>query len=130
MKNESGAALLTTHVVFNQPPPLEGYNRYAGNNALGEALQREGAAYAHDELTAIGAELGSPDWIRRGAEANRNPPQFQPFDRHGNRRDEFDFHPAWHECMHWLKRHGVHHVSPPEMESAWPVTASECGPQR
>jgi putative acyl-CoA dehydrogenase len=28
------------------------------------------------------------------------------FDRYGNRRDEVDFHPSWHECLGWLKRHG------------------------
>src|SRR5690606_10262328 len=24
----------------------------------------------------------------------------------GNRRDEVEFHPSWHECLGWLKRHG------------------------
>ncbi len=95
------------HQVVNQPPPLEDYNLYAVNRALQEAVAREGGGYAHDELIAVGAELGSAEWIRRGDEANRNPPQFRPFDRYGRRRDEFDFHPAWHECMRWLKGNGV-----------------------
>jgi len=96
-----------THEVANQPPVLEGRNLCAVNHALREALAREGADWAHGELTTLGAELGSADWIRRGDDANRNPPAFKPFDRYGNRRDEFEFHPAWHECMRWLKRHGV-----------------------
>ncbi len=96
-----------THEVVNQTPPLEGYNLYAANRALQDALAREGGGYAHDELVAAGATLGSGEWIRRGDEANRNPPQFRPFDRYGHRRDEFDFHPAWHECMRWLKGNGV-----------------------
>jgi putative acyl-CoA dehydrogenase len=96
-----------THTVENQPPPLEDYNLYARNRALAEALAREGAAWAHDELTAAGAELGSAEWIRRGDDANSNPPLFKPFDRFGHRRDEFEFHPAWHECMRWLKDRGV-----------------------
>lgn len=96
-----------THEVLNQSPPLEDYNLYAGNRALQEALAREGAGFAHDELLAAGAELGTAEWISRGDDANRNPPVFRPFDRSGHRRDEFDFHPAWHECMRWLKEHGV-----------------------
>jgi hypothetical protein len=32
--------------------------------------------------------------------------QLKLFDRYGNRRDEVDFHPSWHECLGWLKRHG------------------------
>ncbi len=96
-----------THAVENQPPPLEDYNLYAANRALAEGLAREGAAWAHDELTAAGAELGSAEWIRRGDDANRSPPLFKPFDRFGCRRDEFEFHPAWHECMRWLKGRGV-----------------------
>jgi putative acyl-CoA dehydrogenase len=96
-----------THDVVNQVPPLEGRNLYALNRALQGAVAREGAAWAQDELHAAGAELGSAEWIRRGDDANRHPPAFAPFDRYGHRRDEFDFHPAWHECMAWLKGHGV-----------------------
>jgi putative acyl-CoA dehydrogenase len=96
-----------THDVVNQAPPLEGRNLYALNHALQNAVAREGAAWAQDELRAAGAELGSTEWIRRGDDANRHPPTFAPFDRYGHRRDEFDFHPAWHECMAWLKSHGV-----------------------
>jgi putative acyl-CoA dehydrogenase len=96
-----------THTVENQPPPLQDYNLFAANRALAEALAREGASWAHDELTVVGAELGGAEWIRRGDDANRNPPQFKPFDRFGHRRDEFEFHPAWHECMRWLKARGV-----------------------
>ena len=100
-------AAFATHQVVNQPPPLEDYNLYAVNRVLQEALAREGGDYAHDELIAAGAELGRAEWIRRGDDANRHPPEFRPFDRYGHRRDEFDFHPTWHDCMRWLKGHGV-----------------------
>jgi putative acyl-CoA dehydrogenase len=96
-----------THEVDNQPPALDGYSLYAGNCALQEALAREGAGWAHGELTTLGTELGTAEWIKRGDDANRNPPAFKPFDRFGHRRDEFEFHPAWHECMRWLKHNGV-----------------------
>ncbi len=96
-----------THEVRNQPPPLEHHNRYLGNRALVEALAREGAGWAHAELAACGAELGRPEWIARGELANRHPPRLKLFDRFGHRTDEFEFHPAWHECLAWLKGHGL-----------------------
>ena len=96
-----------THEVTNQPPPLENVNLFAVNAALQEALARGGAGWAHDELMARGAELGSAEWIKRGDDANRFPPVAKLFDRFGNRADEFDFHPAWHECLAYLKKHGV-----------------------
>jgi putative acyl-CoA dehydrogenase len=91
----------------NQPPVLEDYNLFGVNCRLQETLAREGAQWAHEELLALGAQLGSSEWIKRGDDANRHPPLFKPFDRQGRRRDEFEFHPAWHDCMRWLKRQGV-----------------------
>lgn len=96
-----------THEVSNQPPVLEDYNLYETNHALQEAVARGGAGWAHEELAALGAELGSAAWMKRGDDANRNPPVMKPFDRFGHRTDTFEFHPAWHECMAWLKGHGV-----------------------
>ena len=99
--------LLTTHDVVNQPPALEDVNLFALNLPLQEALAREGAGWAHDELMARGAELGSAEWFERGALANRYPPTLKLFDRYGRRRDEVEFHPAWHECLAYLKGHGL-----------------------
>lgn len=93
--------------IFNQPPPLENFNRYSGNQALRDALRREGAGWADNELLACGEELGSAAWIARGDLANRYPPLLRQFDRFGQRRDEFEFHPAWHECLHWIKGQGL-----------------------
>ena len=42
---------------------------------------------------------GSARAIRWGAEANENPPQLRTHDRFGNRIDEVEFHPAWHELL-------------------------------
>ena len=33
------------------------------------------------------------------AQANENPPKLRTHDRYGNRIDEVEFHPAWHELM-------------------------------
>ncbi len=99
--------LLATHEVTNQPRPLEDYNLYARNLALQEAVAREGAAWAHAGLMQRGAEIGSAGWIENGRLANENPPRPRLFDRYGHRRDEVEFHPSWHECLAYLKRHGA-----------------------
>lgn len=93
--------------VLNQPPPLAGHDRYLGNRALYDAVAREGGAGAHDELAACGAELGGAEWIECGELANAHPPQLRTHDRYGHHLDRFDFHPAWHRCLAWLKARGV-----------------------
>ena len=99
--------LLATHDVSNQAPPLEDYDLYGRNRPLQEAVQREGAGAAATWLAARGAELGAAEMIALGAAANRNPPAPKLFDSAGRRRDEVEFHPAYHELMGYLKRHGV-----------------------
>jgi putative acyl-CoA dehydrogenase len=84
--------------VLNQPPPLRGYNMYETNVPLVEAVQREGAAWAHDRCLTAGDDLnGELDEL--GRLANENPPKLKTHDRYGNRIDEVEFHPAWHELM-------------------------------
>lgn len=90
--------------IFNQPPALADFNRYLGHRALQDALTREGVDWAHEELIDCGADLGSADWITRGEQANRHPPRPCLYDRFGHRLDQFEFHPAWHECLAWLAR--------------------------
>ena len=60
-----------THEVFNQPPPLVGYNVYEQDAALREGVAREGAGWDEERLRAIGAAAGSEEAIRWGEEANR-----------------------------------------------------------
>src|SRR6059058_69183 len=84
--------------VLNQPPPLRGYNMYTANVPLVEAVKREGAEWAHDRCVAAGDDLnGELDEL--GRLANENPPKLRTHDRFGNRIDEVEFHPAWHELM-------------------------------
>ena len=98
---------LVTHEVFNQVPPLENINLYANNPALKEAVVREGAGWADDWLRARGAELGGAEMLGQGAIANKYPPTLKLFDATGQRRDEVEFHPAYHQLMAYLKRHGA-----------------------
>jgi putative acyl-CoA dehydrogenase len=98
----------STHHVTNQPAPLLDYNVFERDRELVEAMHREGAAWAHSALIAFGQLVGSEEVIRRGFEANENPPVLQTHDRFGYRRDEVEFHPAWHELMRLSMEHKLH----------------------
>jgi len=97
----------STHEVSNQVPPLENYNLFDRNRPLADALAREGAADTSGWLRERGAELGSAEMSALAVAANRNPPQAKLFDQNGRRRDEVEFHPAYHQLMAYLKRHGA-----------------------
>ena len=71
-------------------------------------MRREGADWAEDEARELGALCGLPQTIRWGVEANQNPPKLRTHDRFGNRIDEVEFHPAWHELMRIGIGHGLH----------------------
>jgi putative acyl-CoA dehydrogenase len=103
-------ATLTRHDAANQPPPLAGHNLFTQNLPLAESLEREGAGWAAERVTAFGAVLsGAPqDWARQ---ANENPPKLRTHDRFGNRVDEVEFHPAWHSLLQTSIEHGVHALS-------------------
>ncbi len=97
-----------THEVFNQAPPFADVNLYAGDAALREALQREGAGWAAATLEALGENLGRGEVLDLGRQANANPPKLAGFDRGGRRIDELEFHPAWHRLMTMMIEAGVH----------------------
>jgi putative acyl-CoA dehydrogenase len=91
----------------NQPPPLEGYDLFAQDTALVEALRREGAASREDECAAFGRLCGGAP-LELGRLANEHPPTLRAFDRFGERIDEVEFHPAWHELLALGVEHGLH----------------------
>jgi putative acyl-CoA dehydrogenase len=86
------------HEVFNQAPPLEGFDVFSTNVPLVEATRREGADWVLDRARELGRIVGG-DPLTWGAQANENPPKLLTHDRFGNRIDEVSFHPAWHELM-------------------------------
>jgi putative acyl-CoA dehydrogenase len=87
-----------THEVFNQPPPLEGYNLFDQDLVLREAVEREGGPWGLPGLNRFGEVVGGEP-LRLGAAADRNPPVLHTHDRYGNRVDEIEFHPAWSELL-------------------------------
>ncbi|MGN9893440.1 isovaleryl-CoA dehydrogenase [Micromonospora sp. L31] len=98
---------MTTHEVFNQVPPLAGYDA-ADDPALLDGLEREGAGWAAAELHELGRLGGSEQAIEYGRLANEHPPTLRTHDRAGHRIDEVEFHPAWHELMRTAVTHGLH----------------------
>ncbi len=97
-----------THEVFNQSPPFEDVDLYALDRPLNEAVAARGGAAADAELSAFGRHWGSAAMAARGRLANENTPKLRTFDARGNRRDEVEFHPAYHELMAHSAHAGVH----------------------
>ncbi|NBC23872.1 MAG: DNA alkylation response protein [Gammaproteobacteria bacterium] len=98
---------LSTHTVMNQPPPLEDINLFASDQALRGALTAAGGDPHQARLDDFGARCGAArtqEWARQ---ANENPPRLRAFDRFGQRIDEVEFHPAYHELMALGLDHGV-----------------------
>ena len=90
---------MRTHEVSNQAAPLAEYNVFEADRTLVEAVAREGADWATDRISAVGEFAGSARAIELGRLANENPPKLRTHDRFGNRVDEVEFHPAWHELL-------------------------------
>ncbi|EUA52493.1 acyl-CoA dehydrogenase domain protein [Mycobacterium xenopi 3993] len=61
-----------------------------------------------DEVTDLGAIAGSKQAQRWGELADRNRPILHTHDRCGNRIDEVEYDPAYHELMRTAIRHGLH----------------------
>lgn len=100
-----------THEVFNQSPPFEDVDLFAVDRPLVEAVKANGGAAAERELSAFGREWGSAAMADRGRAANENTPKLRSFDAKGNRRDQVEFHPAYHELMAHSAHAGVHNAT-------------------
>jgi putative acyl-CoA dehydrogenase len=96
------------HEVFNQVPALINYNLYQSDTILSEALSREGAQWAEKKVSKYGERVGSEEVIQWGFLANRNSPILHSHDRWGNRIDEVEFHPAYHQLMSLAVEYGLH----------------------
>src|SRR6516162_6699571 len=101
-------ASFATHDVFNQSPPFEDVNLFASDRHLVETVKAFGGAAAEAELSEFGRHWGSAAMAARGRLANENTPKLRTFDSRGNRRDEVEFHPAYHELMAHAAHAGMH----------------------
>ncbi|MFN5672779.1 acyl-CoA dehydrogenase family protein [Bradyrhizobium sp.] len=101
-------APFATHDVLNQSPPVEDIDFFAADAPLVAAVAANGGAPASAELSDFGKHWGSAVMAERGRVANENTPKLRSFDARGNRRDEVEFHPAYHELMAHSAHAGVH----------------------
>jgi putative acyl-CoA dehydrogenase len=113
-------ATFSTHEVFNQSPPFEDIDLYATDRPLVEAVAANGGASAQSELSEFGKHWGSAAMAERGRVANENTPKLRTFDSRGNRRDEVEFHPAYHQLMAHSAHAGVHN-------STWDAAGKPAG---
>ncbi|QOZ38044.1 acyl-CoA dehydrogenase family protein [Bradyrhizobium sp. CCBAU 53421] len=101
-------APFATHDVFNQSPPFWDVDLFAADAPLVAAVAANGGAASAAELSDFGKHWGSAVMAERGRVANENTPKLRTFDARGNRRDEVEFHPAYHELMAHSAHAGVH----------------------
>ena len=94
-----------THQVTNQVPPLEYIDLYESDLAFQEFAPKE----AIGSMRELAAESGTFHWFEQGQRANRHPPTLHQFDRYGQRIDEVQFHPSYHDLMQLGIRYGVSH---------------------
>lgn len=92
-----------THKVTNQVPPLECIDLYESDLAFQEFAPKENIGHMRE----MAAEVGVFHWFEQGQRANRHPPALHQFDRYGQRIDEVQFHPSYHDLMQLGMRHGV-----------------------
>src|SRR5262245_16408746 len=101
-------APFATHEVFNQSPPFWDVDLFTSDAPLVAAVAANGGAAAEGELSEFGRHWGSAAMAERGRVANENTPKLRTFDAKGHRRDEVEFHPAYHELMAHSAHAGVH----------------------
>ena len=83
---------------------------FSENRPLVEALRREGRPGDEERCAAFGRLCGGEP-LELGRLANEHPPILRTHDRFGERIDEIEFHPAWHELLGLGIGHGLHAAS-------------------
>lgn len=117
----SAPTLFNTHVVENQPPPLPAYNLWQNDTLLKHAVMANVTSpntnlnhQPYDEIETQLSAFGQVAGFRlmeHGELANKNRPEFHPFDRYGRRIDDVAFHPSYHALMNAAMQGNVHNYS-------------------
>ena len=90
---------MSTHAVTNQVPPLPEANTLTTQPALAEGLRRWADDAAYRQVEELGARAGSDEARAWAVQANEFEPRLRTHSPTGQRVDEVDFHPAWHQLM-------------------------------
>ncbi|MEA5453358.1 acyl-CoA dehydrogenase family protein [Sinomonas sp. JGH33] len=92
----------------NQPPPRVGIDEFSTNTGLVDGVRRYGAGWAAGALAAVGRLVGSAEFQENALLANTHVPELRALDRYGERRDEVEYHPAYHRVLGDAVAHGAH----------------------
>ena len=123
MTDSTSQPTRATHQVSNQSPRLVDYNVFASQQALVEATEREGAAWAQAGLRAFGEIVGGQEAMDWATAANQFPPILHTHDAYTVcARDRVDFHPAYHQLMALSVRYGLHSMPWREPRAAVPTS--------
>lgn len=96
-----------THNVSNVATEFGNVNLYSGDQALQEAVQREGGGWATADLKAFGQLAGSASYLELGHLANKYKPELDTHDRFGHRIDVVRYHDAYHQLMTSALQQGI-----------------------
>lgn len=96
---------------FNQPPPRTGFNAWDEDAVLQTAVRRHGGDWIAPRAGELGALVGSEQMQLLARDANRHAPELRSHDRYGNRLDQVDYHPAYHELMRLAFGAGLHSLA-------------------
>jgi putative acyl-CoA dehydrogenase len=99
---------MSTHDVFNQPPPRVDVDEFGSNVALREGVEHYDAAWALPELDAVGRYVGTPEFQHDAERANRVEPELRAFDPYGHRVDEVEYDSSYHRVIRAAVAAGAH----------------------
>lgn len=94
--------------ILNQPPPLADVNAWELDLPLREAVVREGGGWIETTASRVGALCGAAATLELGRLANDHPPILHTHDRYGHRKDEVEYHPAYHDLLRLGIENGLH----------------------
>jgi putative acyl-CoA dehydrogenase len=97
-----------THEVFNQVPPRLDIDEFAANVPLVEAVELYDAAWALDQLGAVGRHVGTPEFQHDAERANRVEPELVTHDPHGSRIDEVEYDSSYQRIIAAAVAAGAH----------------------
>jgi len=97
-----------THTVFNQSPAFVDVDLFALDRPLQEAVAAWAGKADLAALDGFGHRWGSAEMAEQARLANVHPPILRTFDAKGFRRDQVEFHPAYHRLMTESIADGLH----------------------